>query len=237
MRALLTALWRLPARQREVIALRIFLDLDTGTIARQLGIEAGTVRMHLSRGVAALRRELTPTKPYGGRSMNIHDEMSDDEVLRAAATSCQQCRWPGPRCRAQIMARGRARRRRTVTGLGLAGTAGAAALALGMAGVFGGHRPARTGTTISTAAFTLAKAANGTATLKLSQDQVFDPGALQQALGQDGIPALVKIDTFCSSNPAPPRRIAPGSCPFSCPMALRWSRPPPATSRRFPPMP
>jgi DNA-directed RNA polymerase specialized sigma24 family protein len=45
-----------------VIALRIFLDLDTGTIARQLGIEAGTVRMHLSRGIAALRRELTLTK-------------------------------------------------------------------------------------------------------------------------------------------------------------------------------
>lgn len=59
---LLTAIWRLPARQREVIALRIFLDLDTPTIARQLGIEAGTVRMHLSRGVTALRHELTPTK-------------------------------------------------------------------------------------------------------------------------------------------------------------------------------
>jgi RNA polymerase sigma factor (sigma-70 family) len=58
---LLTALRSLSARQREVIALRIFLDLDTGTIASQLGIEAGTVRMHLSRGVAALRRELTPT--------------------------------------------------------------------------------------------------------------------------------------------------------------------------------
>jgi DNA-directed RNA polymerase specialized sigma24 family protein len=57
--ALLAALWRLPTRQREVIALRIFLDLDTGTIAQQLGIESGTVRMHLSRGVAALRRELT----------------------------------------------------------------------------------------------------------------------------------------------------------------------------------
>jgi DNA-directed RNA polymerase specialized sigma24 family protein len=61
-RTLLTALWRLPSRQREVIALRIFLDLDTGTIARQLGIEAGTVRMHSSRGIAALRRELTLTK-------------------------------------------------------------------------------------------------------------------------------------------------------------------------------
>lgn len=59
---LLTAIWRLPLRQREVIALRIFLDLDTATIARQLGIEAGTVRMHLSRGVTALRQELTPAK-------------------------------------------------------------------------------------------------------------------------------------------------------------------------------
>ena len=59
---LLAAIWRLPARQREVIALRIFLELDNATIARQLGIEAGTVRMHLSRGVTALRHELTPTK-------------------------------------------------------------------------------------------------------------------------------------------------------------------------------
>jgi RNA polymerase sigma-70 factor (sigma-E family) len=58
---LLNALRALPSRQREVIALRVFLDLDTGAIARQLGIEPGTVRMHLSRGVAALRRELTPT--------------------------------------------------------------------------------------------------------------------------------------------------------------------------------
>jgi RNA polymerase sigma-70 factor (ECF subfamily) len=57
---LLTAIRRLPQRQREVIALRIFLDLDTATMTRELGIEAGTVRMHLSRAVAALRRELTP---------------------------------------------------------------------------------------------------------------------------------------------------------------------------------
>ena len=64
--SLLTVLRRLPARQREVIALRIFLDLDTDTIARQLGIEAGTVRVHLSRGVTALRRELTITNNHGG---------------------------------------------------------------------------------------------------------------------------------------------------------------------------
>jgi hypothetical protein len=86
----------------------------------------------------------------------------------------------------------------------VAGTAGVAVLALGLAGVFGGHSPAPGGATIRTAAFTLAKNANGTATLTLAQDQVFNPGALQQALQQDGIPALVETGSYCSSNPAPP---------------------------------
>jgi DNA-directed RNA polymerase specialized sigma24 family protein len=39
--ALLTALRRLPARQREVIVLRVFLDLDIETTARQLAIAPG----------------------------------------------------------------------------------------------------------------------------------------------------------------------------------------------------
>jgi len=58
--ALLTALRRLPARQREVIVLRVFLDLDIDTTARQLGIAPGTVRAHLSRAMTALRNELAP---------------------------------------------------------------------------------------------------------------------------------------------------------------------------------
>jgi RNA polymerase sigma factor (sigma-70 family) len=57
----LTALRRLPARQREVIVLRVFLDLDVETTARQLGIAPGTVRAHLSRAVTALRNELAQT--------------------------------------------------------------------------------------------------------------------------------------------------------------------------------
>ena len=56
--AVLTALRRLPGRQREVIVLRVFLDLDIETTARQLGIAPGTVRAHLSRAVTALRHEL-----------------------------------------------------------------------------------------------------------------------------------------------------------------------------------
>jgi RNA polymerase sigma-70 factor (ECF subfamily) len=58
--ALIAALRRLPARQREVLALRVFLDLDTETTAKVIGIAPGTVMAHLSRAVAALRRDLRP---------------------------------------------------------------------------------------------------------------------------------------------------------------------------------
>jgi len=63
--ALLAALRTLPARQREVLALRIFLDLDTETTARELGIAPGTVRAHLSRATAALRGSLAPAEERG----------------------------------------------------------------------------------------------------------------------------------------------------------------------------
>jgi RNA polymerase sigma-70 factor (sigma-E family) len=54
----LSALRRLPARQRDVVVLRVFLDLDIETTASQLAIAPGTVRAHLSRAVTALRNEL-----------------------------------------------------------------------------------------------------------------------------------------------------------------------------------
>ena len=58
-RTLVAALLRLPARQREVVALRIFLDLDTARTAQTLGIAPGTVTAHLARARAALREELS----------------------------------------------------------------------------------------------------------------------------------------------------------------------------------
>jgi RNA polymerase sigma factor (sigma-70 family) len=57
--ALLAALRQLPRRQREVIALRVFLDLDIATTARLLRIAPGTVGAHLSRAVATLRSQLS----------------------------------------------------------------------------------------------------------------------------------------------------------------------------------
>jgi hypothetical protein len=136
--------------------------------------------------------------------MNVHDEMSDNEVMRAAADSLSAIQVSQPPDVRAVMTRGRTRQRRRLTGLGLAGTAAA----LGIAGVFGifGGGPAMThpAGTIRTAAFTLVENANGTATLTLTQSQVFNPSALKQALAQDGIPVLIKTGTFCSSHPAPP---------------------------------
>lgn len=56
--ALAAALRRLPLRQREVLTLRLLLDLDTATTARTLGISAGTVGTHLHRALDALRTVL-----------------------------------------------------------------------------------------------------------------------------------------------------------------------------------
>jgi len=60
---LVTALRRLPLRQRQVITLRLLLDLDTETTARVLGISGGTVSAHLKRALDALRSELGPPPP------------------------------------------------------------------------------------------------------------------------------------------------------------------------------
>jgi RNA polymerase sigma factor (sigma-70 family) len=57
--ALVASLRRLPPRQREVIMMRLLLDLDTETTAKHLGIAPGTVTAHLSRAVATLRHELS----------------------------------------------------------------------------------------------------------------------------------------------------------------------------------
>ncbi|GAA4596155.1 SigE family RNA polymerase sigma factor [Planotetraspora phitsanulokensis] len=55
--ALVAALRLLPLRQREVITLRVFFDLDTDATAKLLGISPGTVGAHLHRALATLRTQ------------------------------------------------------------------------------------------------------------------------------------------------------------------------------------
>src|ERR1700727_759097 len=58
---IMAALMRLPVRQRQVVALRLFLDLDTARTAEVLGVAPSTVKAHLARALTPLRDDLLPT--------------------------------------------------------------------------------------------------------------------------------------------------------------------------------
>jgi RNA polymerase sigma-70 factor (ECF subfamily) len=59
---LLRQLWRLPLRQRQVVAMRVLLDMDERQTAEVLGIAHGTVGAHLSRALGNLRTSLAGTE-------------------------------------------------------------------------------------------------------------------------------------------------------------------------------
>ena len=63
---LLRLLLELPARQRQVVALRVLADLSAEETATILGITPSTVGVHLHRAMSCLRgRLITPTNPTG----------------------------------------------------------------------------------------------------------------------------------------------------------------------------
>ena len=131
--------------------------------------------------------------------------MNDQELITAVRQSVHGVRMNVPA--EQIVSRSRAirasGRRRLAAGITAAAAAGSVVLGLGLSGALGAAPDGGTGT-IRTAAFTLTRSANGTDTLTLSNSQMLDPAALQKALAQHGIPALVKTGTYCWSNPALP---------------------------------
>ena len=59
---LFDALAKMPARQRAVIVLRFWEDLDVGQTAQLLGCTEGTVKSQSARGLAKLR-ELLASEP------------------------------------------------------------------------------------------------------------------------------------------------------------------------------
>jgi hypothetical protein len=128
------------------------------------------------------------------------------ELRRMADDAARQARPPAA---ADIIRQGDRRRRRSLThqslgALSAAGIAGAG-VALGV-GLTAGSTPAHAtnGTgTIQTAAFTLVKHANGTATLTINNNVLFEPAQLQSDLAQVGIQAKVTSGSFCSTAPAP----------------------------------
>jgi RNA polymerase sigma factor (sigma-70 family) len=61
----IAALATLPIRRREAIVLRYWLGLSEREIAQAMGISSGTVKSHVSRGLAALARVLEPRAEGG----------------------------------------------------------------------------------------------------------------------------------------------------------------------------
>ena len=56
--AVVTALRKLPCRQREAIVLRYYGDLSEAEVAAAMGISCGAVKSHTARAMAALRADL-----------------------------------------------------------------------------------------------------------------------------------------------------------------------------------
>jgi hypothetical protein len=59
------------------------------------------------------------------------------------------------------------------------------------------QRPPQQPNPANLAAYTVVANADGTVTLSLAQDQLFDPAALRQALANAGVPAIVTIGKVC----------------------------------------
>ena len=130
--------------------------------------------------------------------MNVHDEMSDNEVLRAVSDSLSGIPMHSPPDVETIMARGRARRRRRL----IPGVTGALALAAGAAlamttllpsGLQPSH-PARAQLT----AWTVARQGDGG--IRITIRELRDPAGLQRTLRADGAP--VSVTFIGQQNPA-----------------------------------
>ena len=90
-RVVLAALRSLPRRQRECLTLRYYQDLSEAEIAEGLGISAGSVKSHSSRGIARARSEA------GGRRVSTRfDDASVEERLRDATRAYTDAIEPAP---------------------------------------------------------------------------------------------------------------------------------------------
>ena len=156
--------------------------------------------------------------------MNVHDETSDAEVLRAAADALSAIPMPSAPDAAAIITAGGARRRRQMTGLPIAGTAAVTVVALGLSGVIAAssHQPTSSASHqlshpahAQLTAWTVTRLADGDISVRISQFK--DPAGLQGTLRADGVPASV---TFASQRnqacrPYPEGTPSPGSGPPS----------------------
>lgn len=132
------------------------------------------------------------------------DQMTESPELRQLRDEMSAVAMPGRPPLETITARGRVHRRRQVTRVTRVTVAGALAAAGATAVVVSGAFSAAPKTsTIRTASYTLQKHADGTDTLTLNPNELFNPAQLQSDLASYGIPAKVTDGSFCTSDPEP----------------------------------
>jgi hypothetical protein len=120
----------------------------------------------------------------------------NEDVLDAVRDSLADVRMDTPV--EAIVAAGRTRRRRRASAVTAAGVAVVTGLALGVPALRdNGTAPPPGG--VQLAAFSLVSNPNGTATLTLVKGATLNPATLGNALAGAGVPAIVRVGTFCDS--------------------------------------
>jgi hypothetical protein len=135
----------------------------------------------------------------------------DDVDLAALRAAYRDVQAPSRPPLTMILSRARARQLRRRGGIAITAAAGIAAVAL----AFGSTATAPTHSAVEagghntplfaarTAAYTIVSRPDGTATLTITPSKLFDPTTLQRDLARAGVPAIVTMGTFCTSDPAP----------------------------------
>jgi hypothetical protein len=164
----------------------------------------------------------------GDQAMNYDGNPNDTVLTIELREALSELALPERPPLTTITTMGRVHQRRRLggfAGLGVTVAAAGTALALALTAAFNAaparspnairstapaHSAGTSARAIRTPAFILTSNVNGTDTLTLTMSQMLDPATLQQALTEDGKPALVKSGTYCTSNPAPPDPVSAG---------------------------
>jgi hypothetical protein len=141
--------------------------------------------------------------------MSDSDQLNNSVEFHRLRDSLSGVAVPQPPAVDAIVDRGRTwRRHRRYSGgaLFLACVGIAAALVIGSPSTPAAHPTAaggRTLGTIRTAAYTIVLHSDATATLTIDPRELIDAAKLQSDLDQYGIPAVVRVGSFCTSDPEP----------------------------------
>ena len=72
--ALKAAVESLPRKQREVLVMRVYHELEYAEIAQRLGCSIGTVKSRIHYGINTLRMELNKIEEIAGRELNARSD-------------------------------------------------------------------------------------------------------------------------------------------------------------------